>query len=150
MDLTLGHPEAAAALQATRARVAARTLEAAAAADPSLATRHEELALREILADLEAMAERLGTAIAANDPHVLAHWAEMITVRYRKRRIPLDDLTTLTEALRRTAAQVVVPDAMGSVDACLDAAIAVYRWNRRLGGDARKRHPLLAMLYKGA
>jgi len=149
-DLAVGHPEAAAALHASLARVAARTLEAAVAADPSLATRHDELALREILADVEALTERLGTAVAAGDPHVMGHWAEMVLVRYRKRRIPLDDLTTLSEALRGVAAQVVAPDAMGAVDACLDAAIAVYRWNRRLGGDARRRHPLAALIYKGA
>jgi hypothetical protein len=149
-DLTVGRPDAAAALHAARVPVAARTLEAAVVADPTLAARHDELALREILADLEAMIERLGTAIAANDTHVMAHWADMILVRYRKRRIPLDDLTTLTESLRRIAAQVVTPDAMDAVDASLDAAIAVYRWNRRLGGDGRKRHPLVALIYKGA
>jgi hypothetical protein len=35
------------------------------------------------------------------------------------------------------------------VDAAIDAAITVFKWHRRLAGD-RKRHPLLAFIYKGA
>jgi hypothetical protein len=148
-DLTAGFPEAAAALHASRARIAARTLEAAVAADPSLAERFDEPALRALLADLEAMTDRLGVAVASADAHVMSHWAEMALVRYRKRHVPLDDLVTLSKALRTTAATVVAPDAMGAVDAALDAAIARYRWNRRLSGDARRRNPFLAFIYKG-
>ena len=44
----------------------------------------------------------------------------------------------------------VTPDAMAAVDAALDATIKVLLWHRRLAGDARKRHPLLAFIYKGA
>ncbi len=38
---------------------------------------------------------------------------------------------------------------MVPADATLDAAIKVYRWHRRLAGDARKRNALLQLLYKG-
>ena len=31
----------------------------------------------------------------------------------------------------------------------IDAAIAKYRWHRRIAGDARKRNALLQLLYKG-
>ena len=34
-------------------------------------------------------------------------------------------------------------------DAALDAAIEVFRFHRRLAGDARKRNPILAAIYKG-
>ena len=34
--------------------------------------------------------------------------------------------------------------------AAIDAAIAVFKWNRRIAGDARKRNKLLQFLYKGA
>ena len=34
-------------------------------------------------------------------------------------------------------------------DAAIDEAIKVFRWYRRLAGDARKRNPILAALYKG-
>jgi hypothetical protein len=39
---------------------------------------------------------------------------------------------------------------MEQVDAAIDEAIKVFRWHRRLGGDARKRNALLSFLYKGA
>ena len=32
----------------------------------------------------------------------------------------------------------------------LDEAIAVFRWHRRLAGDARKKNAFLQWLYKGA
>jgi hypothetical protein len=39
---------------------------------------------------------------------------------------------------------------MPAVDAALDASIEVLLWHRRLAGDARKRNPLIAFIYKGA
>ena len=34
--------------------------------------------------------------------------------------------------------------------AATDAAIAVFKWHRRLAGDARKRNPVIRFIYKGA
>jgi hypothetical protein len=62
----------------------------------------------------------------------------------------MDDLTLIFEGLRRAAPAAVLPEAMSTVDAALDAGIEVFKWHRRLAGDARKRHPLLAFIYKGA
>jgi hypothetical protein len=45
---------------------------------------------------------------------------------------------------------VVDGRADADADAAIDAAITVYRWNRRLAGDARKRNAFLQLLYKGA
>jgi len=118
--------------------------------DPTFRERYAELGLRALLADLEAMIGVLATSIAAADPAVTARWAEMVAVRFRKRRVPMDDVVTLSEAVRRAAPSVVEPDAMPAVDAALDAAIVVFKWHRRLAGDARKRNPLLAFIYKGA
>jgi len=36
------------------------------------------------------------------------------------------------------------------VDTTIDAMIEVFRWNRRIAGDARKRNRLLQAIYKGA
>jgi hypothetical protein len=62
----------------------------------------------------------------------------------------MDDVVAMCEGLRRASAAAVTPDAMPAVDAALDATIEVLLWHRRLAGDARKRHPLLAFIYKGA
>jgi hypothetical protein len=149
-DLSAGHTADASALRQARQRVAARALEAAVANDPTLRERYDDLALRELLADLEAMVDLLATSVASADPVPMARWAEAVAVRYRKRRIPMDDVVSLCEGLRRSTAAVVTPTAIPAVDAALDASIAVLRWHRRLAGDARKRNPLIDFIYKGA
>ncbi|HYN70728.1 MAG TPA: hypothetical protein VEX41_11055 [Candidatus Eisenbacteria bacterium] len=149
-DERAGFPNDAKALRSSRLRTAARALEAAIHEDPTLRERHSDLVLRGLLADLEAMTEVLATSVAAGDPRHLARWADMVAVRYRKRAIPLDDVISLLNGLRQASASIVEPEAMPTVDAAIDAAIAVFRDFRRLAGDARKRHPLLAFLYKGA
>jgi hypothetical protein len=149
-NLSAGHPGDAAALTTARSRVAARALEAAIGLDPTFRDRYSDLQLRELLGVLGAFVVRVATALAARDPGFLASFAEMVAVRYRKRGVPMDDVVTMCEGARRAAPMVVTPAAMPSVDAALDAAIKVFRWHRRLAGDARKRHPLLAFIYKGA
>ena len=149
-DLGAGQPAAAAALVAAQGRLAGRALEGAVALDQTFRERYDELALRALLADLNALVGMLAKSVASADAAVMARWAEMVAVRFRKRAVPMDDVVTLCEAVRRAAPSVVSPDAMPAIDVGLDAAIAALRWHRRLAGDARKRNPLLAFLYKGA
>lgn len=149
-DLRAGHPGAAAAVNAARARLAARALEVAIDADPAFRGRYAELALRELLADTEAMAERLAVALGSGEPGVLGAWAEHLAPRYRKRNVPMDDVIGIAEGLRGAAASAIEPDAQPALDAAIDAAVAALRWHRRLGGDARKRNAFIAFIYKGA
>ncbi len=150
LDLSAGHPDAAAALTAARLRIAARALEIALELDPTMRARHDALALRRLLADLPALIDRLAIAVAADEPGVMATFAEMVAVRYRKRAIPMDDVVTLCEALRRATGAVLASTVAPVVDPGLDEAIRVFRWHRRIAGDARKRNPLLAFIYRGA
>jgi hypothetical protein len=149
-DLTVGYPEAARALGAARDRLAARALEIAAASDPTFTDRYREVELRALLADLMAIVRPLGVAVASRDPMVLAHWAELAVPRYRKRSVPMDDLVQIFEGLRLASASVVDGAAMDEVDGAIDEANKVFRWHRRLGGDARKRNRFLSFIYKGA
>ena len=150
LDLRAGHPDDAAALRRAVERVAARALEAAVDLDPTFRDRYDELRLRELLADLHAFVGQLAKSVAGNSPAVLGGWAEQVAVRYRKRAVPMDDVITLCEGLRRAAPIAASPAAMPAVDAALDAAIKVFRWHRRRAGDARKRNAFLAFIYKGA
>ena len=118
--------------------------------DPTLRDRHDDLVREALLADLEAFVDRLGVAVASGDPRAMATFADLVAVRYRKRKIAMDDVVTLCEGLRRAAAAAVEPNAQPAVDAAIDAGIVVFKWHRRLAGDARKRNPLLAFIYKGA
>ena len=61
----------------------------------------------------------------------------------------MDDLIALCEGLRQALPERPLARGDGPADATLDAAIEVYRWHRRLAGDARKRNALLQLLYKG-
>jgi hypothetical protein len=145
-----GDPTAAAALRSGGARFRARAFQAALDLDPTLRDRYDEPARQSLLSDLEAFVDRLVAAVSSGHPGAMAAFADLVAVRYRKRKIPMDDLVTLCDGLRRAAAAVVEPDAVPAVDAALDEAIAVFKWHRRLAGDARKRNPFLAFIYKGA
>jgi hypothetical protein len=149
-DLTSGDPDAAAFLRRAGARLRTRALETALDLDPTLRDRHDELTRQSWLSDLEAFVDKLGTAVASGDPHVMAVFADLVAVRYRKRKIAMDDVVTLCEGLRRASAAIVEPDSVAAIDAAIDEGIAVFRWHRRIAGDARKRNPLLAFIYKGA
>jgi len=150
IDRTAGSPASAEALRRSRARLGERAIEYAGQTDPEFAGRYSPLALTELRLDVDAMVGRLADSVAADDPDGLARWAEMVVPRFRKKRVPMDDLQMLFEGLRRAAPSAVLPEAMPIVDASVDAANAVFKWHRRLSGDARKRNPLLAFLYKGA
>ena len=150
LDLSAGDPAAAADLRRAGPRLRARAFAAAHDIDPTLQDRHSELVRDVLLADLGAFLDRLVVAIASGDARAMASFADLVAVRYRKRKVAMDDVVTLCEGLRRAAAAAVEPDAQSNVDAAIDAAIAVFRWHRRLAGDARKRNPLLAAIYKGA
>ena len=125
-------------------------MQAALDLDPTLNDRYDDLMRQSLLSDLQAFVDRLVTSVASGDPRAMATFADLVAVRYRKRKVPMDDLVTLCDGLRRAAAAVVEPTAMGPIDAGLDEAITVFKWHRRLAGDARKRNPFLAFIYKGA
>ena len=148
--MSAGDTTAAAALRSGGARLRARALAAALDLNPTMKDRHPDVVIQALLADLEAFHDQLIVAVASKDPHAMATFADLVAVRYRKRKIPMDDVIALCEGLRRAAAAVVEPDSVATIDAAIDEAITVFRWNRRLAGDARKRHPLLAFIYKGA
>ena len=44
---------------------------------------------------------------------------------------------------------MLTTDELVPADAALDDSIVVFRFHRRLAGDARKRNPIIAALYKG-
>ena len=149
-DPSGGDPASSATLRSGGARLRARALAAAIDLDPTLKERHSDLVREALLADLVAFQDRLVTAISSGDPHAMATFADMVAVRYRKRKIPMDDVVTLCEGLRRAAAAVTEPAALPALDTAIDEAIAVFKWHRRLAGDARKRNTFLKFIYKGA
>ena len=149
-DLTAGRPAAAAAIRAACSRLAARALETALDADPTIGTRYDELGLRRLLHDTTVLLDQVATAVAAGDPSVAGSWAEQVAPLFRRRRVPMDDLIALAEGGRLAVRASLPPDDAADVAAAVDAAIAAFRWHRRIAGDARRRNRLLDAIYKGA
>jgi hypothetical protein len=149
LDPTAGFPEAAARIRSHGPRLAARALRVAMDGDPTLEVRNDEAGLRHLLHDAELLAERVALSVATAQPHLSREYAEMTAPVYRRRRTPMDDLVALCEGLRVAFPSVLTPGELGVASESLDAAIAGYRWHRRLAGDARKKNALLQLLYKG-
>ena len=149
-DLTAGLPDAADRLRAASGRLAGRALEAALAATPGLAERYDEAGLRQLQRDADLLIERVSLSLASGDPHFTRHYADMVAPVYRRRRVPLDDLIALCDGIRAVLPGVLTPDEQVPAGEALEEAIAVFKWHRRLAGDARKKNPILQFLYKGA
>ena len=111
--------------------------------------RYDEAGLRQLLLDAELLADRVAVAVAANAPEIGREYAEWTAPLYRRSRIPMDDLIALCDGLRVALPGVLQPAEMVTANAALDAAVEVFRWHRRIAGDARKRNPILQLLYKG-
>jgi hypothetical protein len=149
-DETAGFPDAAARLTRDRRRLGQRTMEIAVDRDPTFSDRYDELGLRKLLRDTDIFIDRLALSIATNDPAPLQEFADQVVPVYRRRKVSMDDLIKIANALRAAAAPYLEGDEAAPMHAAIDAAIAVFKWNRRIAGDARKRNKLLQFLYKGA
>jgi hypothetical protein len=149
-SLTVGYPEAAARIRDQAPRLAARALTVAIEADPTIRERYDEAGQRHLLRDAELLAERVALSVASAAPNPAAEYADMTAPVYRRRRVPMDDLIALCEGLRAALPSVLAPGELPTAGAALDAAIEVFRWHRRIAGDARKRNRLAQFIYKGA
>ena len=150
IDRMEGLPPAAARVNAARARLATRALEIAIDRDPTIRERYDEIGLRRLLRDTAVLIDRVVDAMADGDPERARVFAEAIPPMYRRRKVPMDDLVNLSESIRAAIGAVLPLAEMSAVDVTVDAMIEVFRWNRRIAGDARKRNRLLQAIYKGA
>jgi hypothetical protein len=148
-SLQAGFPDAADRLRTQRASLAIRALEVAVDADPTLRTRHDEAGLRNLLRDAEVHVERLALCVAGDDALWLRQFADAAATVFRRRGVPMDDVVALMEGIRSAARGVLSAGEMASADLALDEAVKVYRWYRRLSGDARKKNRLVDAIYKG-
>jgi hypothetical protein len=149
-DMMAGLPQAAERMSVARERLAGRALEVAFAGTPTMQDRYDEPGQRQLLRDAELLVDRLALSLASGDPYHLRAYADMVSPVYRRRRIPLDDLIDLCEGIRAALPGTLTPDELEPAGVALDEAIEVFRWHRRLAGDARKKNAFLQFLYKGA
>jgi hypothetical protein len=150
VDRTDGLPPAAARVNAARERLAARALEIAIDRDPTLRERYDEIGLRRLLRDTAVLIDRVVDAMADGNPDRARVFAEAVPPMYRRRKVPMDDLVNLSESIRAAVGAILPRADMGTIDGAIDVMIERFRWNRRIAGDARKRNPIIAAIYKGA
>jgi hypothetical protein len=140
---------AARRIRETAPGLAARALAVAIDRDPTLRTRYDGTGLRERLRDAELLAERVAYAMSVGDPSAAGEYADWTSPVYRRKRVPLDDLINLCEGVRAAIGGAMAPSIASEADTSIDAAIAQFKWHRRLAGDARKRNAFLQFIYKG-
>lgn len=148
-SLQAGFPDAATRLKAQRDALATRALQVALDADPTMGARFDDVALRNLLKDAQVHVDRLALCVAGNDSHWLKEFADQAAPVFRRREVPMDDVCQILEGLRTGARGVLSEEEMVPADAALDEAVTVYRWYRRLSGDARKKNPIIEKLYRG-
>jgi hypothetical protein len=148
--MTAGYPDAAERILAAADRLSARGLEIALERDRTMGERYDDMALRRLLRDSRVFLERIASSVASDDPSLTQEFADWAAPLYRRRRVPMDDLSNLAEGLRQALLSVLSPGERQSADRAIDAGIMTVRRYRRLAGDARKRNPILAAIYKGA
>jgi hypothetical protein len=145
-----GFPAAAARIRAQQAALGERALELLVAADPTIGERLGTEGLRALLRDTDVYLERLARAVSSGDPGQLGEWADWVVPVYRRRKVPLDDLVGLGEAMRQALGGILSADELVPAEAAIARAAEVFRWHRRIAGDARRRNPYVDAIYRGA
>ncbi len=148
-DAAAGSPEAARRLRAARERIGDIALKAALRIDPTLATRHDELALRRVLRDHERHIEQLARALETGEVHYVTEYGEHIVPVYRRRGIRMNDYATFLAGLREASLSVLPADDAPALTATIDAWIERVRAHRRLAGD-HQGNALVRFIWKGA
>ena len=150
-DLTAGFPDAAARIRASAPRLAARALR----------DRHRRATRRSASATTSpACASSCATPSSSPSgsrcrsprttrarPREYADWT--VAGLPPPARPDGRPRSRCARASARRCRGVLAPGRARAADAALDAAIEVYRWHRRLAGDARKRNRLLAVPLQG-
>jgi hypothetical protein len=148
-SLEAGFPAAAASLRSQRSSIAARALEVAVGADPSIRRRYGDVSLRNLLRDGEVLVDRLALCVASDDTFFLAGFADQSASVFRRKKVAVMDVIALLEGIRAGARGVLSADEAAAADRGIDAAVAVYKRFHHIRGDAREWNPVTSKLYKG-
>jgi len=149
LDRTAGLPDAARRLRAARQRLTATGLAAALKREPALATRYEELALRELLRDSDRHLEQLAQAMETGQVHLVTTYAEWLQPVYRRRHVQATDQAALLNGLADAAATVLSPSEIDALADYVSAWRKVLEFHRRLPGD-HKGNAAVRFVWKGA
>lgn len=148
-DATSGQPLVAARLRGARARIGPLSLEAALRRDPTLRDRLDDLALRQLLRDLDGYVEQLARAIETGEERYVVMYGEWLVPLYRRRGVRMNDVVTLVAGFEDACLAVVPGSDAPVVRALIEAWIERLRHHRRLAGD-HKGNAVARFFFKGA
>lgn len=148
-DASAGQPAVASRLRAASDRLPELALKAAVRLDPSLAERHDELALRRFLRDYDRHIEQLALAVATGEERFVTVYAETLVPTYRRRGVRMNDVVTLVRALEEVAVAGGPAVEAPAIRAPVDAWVERLRRHRRLAGDHRG-NAAARFIWKGA
>jgi hypothetical protein len=148
-DATAGHPDVASRLRAAADRLPAQALRAALRLDPTLAERHDELALRRLLRDYAGHVEQLARAVETGEHRFVTVYAETLVPTYRRRGVRMNDVVTLIRGLEEVAVASGTSADADVIRAAVAAWVERLRRHRRLPGDHRG-NPVARFIFKGA
>lgn len=149
MDMTEGHPGAAALLRGNAGAIAEAALQVTLNDDPSFASRYDQHELRRLVRDARLLVERLADSVSSGQSVLMSEYAEWVTPLYRRRRVSLADLAAICEGICKTIENRLGPDEEAAAGSALDAAIGTLRCNARLSGDTHRRDALSRWTYRG-
>src|SRR3954454_4832118 len=141
-DITAGLPAAAAKLRANKARLGRVALESTMQYAPWFETRYDETALRLFLRDYDQHIEQLARAMETGEDEYVISYAEWLVPIYRRRAVPMDDVSKLIEGLKRSIATVLSPEENDIAHEYLHLFIVRLSRHRRLPGD-HKGNPII-------
>ncbi|MDQ3129077.1 MAG: hypothetical protein M3Q66_11585, partial [Chloroflexota bacterium] len=118
--------------------------------DPTMRERHDEHAVRRLLRDTAVLVDRVVDALAAGDPSPAREFADAAPPAYRRRKVPMNDLITISRSIRDAIGAVLPIADMDGVDEAVEAMVERFAWHGRIAGDGRTKNRLLQAIYKGA
>jgi hypothetical protein len=148
-DATAGLPEAAAILRANRERIARVALQETIRLSPGFDERYDEQMLRLMLRDYDRHIEQLARALETGEDGYVVNYGEWLVPIYRRRRVPMNDLTMMLGGLKRAVASVLSPEQNEVAHEMLHQMIVRLMHHRRLPGD-HKGNALIRFFWKGA
>src|SRR3954452_5112526 len=148
-DATAGFPEAAAALRANRERLARVALQETIRLAPGFDERYDEQMLRLMLRDYDRHIEQRARALETGEDGYVVNYGEWLVPIYRRRRIPMNDLTMMLGGLKRAVAGVLTPEQNEVAHEMLHEMIVRLMHHRWLPGD-HKGNALIRFFWKGA
>ena len=148
-DPTAGLPQAAAALRANRSRLAKVALQETIRLSPGFDERYDQQMLQLMLRDFDTHIEQLARALETGEDSYVVSYGEWLVPIYRRRQIPMNDLTMMLGGLKHAVATVLSPADNEVAHELLHLMIVRLMKHRRLPGD-HKGNPIIRFFWKGA